>query len=160
MLTIIWQTYDFVKNDDKIVPRLYLMITVGTVYMSIPEAPVKEIMKDMMEMCRGVQHPIRGLFLRYYLSQGCRDYLPIGISDGPEGNLQDSIQFIITNFIEISKLWSDYKHQGHSREREKRMRERQELQILVGSNLVRLSQLKRIDKVVGFISFKMCVIWV
>jgi vacuolar protein sorting-associated protein 35 len=29
--------------------------------MSIPDAPVKEIMKDMMEMCRGVQHPIRSV---------------------------------------------------------------------------------------------------
>lgn len=29
------------------------------VYMSIEDAPVKEIMKDMMEMSRGVQHPIR-----------------------------------------------------------------------------------------------------
>jgi Vacuolar protein sorting-associated protein 35 len=27
--------------------------------MSIEDAPVKEIMKDMMEMSRGVQHPIR-----------------------------------------------------------------------------------------------------
>ena len=35
------------------------MITVGTVYMGIEDAPVKEIMKDMMEMSRGVQHPIR-----------------------------------------------------------------------------------------------------
>lgn len=127
-------------------PRLYLMITVGTVYMSIPDAPVKEIMKDMMEMCRGVQHPIRGLFLRYYLSQGARDYLPIGTSEGPGGNLQDSIQFVITNFIEMNKLWVRLQHQGHSREREKRTKERKELQILVGSNLVRLSQLEGIDK--------------
>lgn len=29
------------------------------VYMGIEDAPVKEIMKDMMEMSRGVQHPIR-----------------------------------------------------------------------------------------------------
>jgi vacuolar protein sorting-associated protein 35 len=29
--------------------------------MSIPDAPVKEIMKDMMEMARGVQHPIRSV---------------------------------------------------------------------------------------------------
>lgn len=122
------------------------MITVGTVYMSIPDAPVKEIMKDMMEMCRGVQHPIRGLFLRYYLSQGARDYLPIGTSDGPVGNLQDSIKFVITNFIEMNKLWVRLQHQGHSREREKRTKERKELQILVGSNLVRLSQLDGIDK--------------
>lgn len=114
--------------------------------MSIPDAPVKEIMKDMMEMCRGVQHPIRGLFLRYYLSQGARDYLPVGNSEGPVGNLQDSIQFVITNFIEMNKLWVRLQHQGHSREREKRTKERKELQILVGSNLVRLSQLEGIDK--------------
>lgn len=122
------------------------MITVGTAYMSVPEAPVKEIMKDMIEMCRGVQHPVRGLFLRYYLSQTGRDNLPIGSSEGPEGNLQDSIQFIVTNFIEMNKLWVRLQHQGHSREREKRTKERKELQILVGSNLVRLSQLEGIDK--------------
>lgn len=121
------------------------MVTVGTVYMSVPEAPVKEILKDMMEMCRGVQHPIRGLFLRYYLSGQSRDCLPIGDSDGPEGNLTDSIHFVITNFIEMNKLWVRLQHQGHSREREKRMKERQELQILIGSNLVRLSQLDGVD---------------
>jgi vacuolar protein sorting-associated protein 35 len=138
--------YELVQYAGNIVPRLYLMITVGTVYMSVPDAPVKEIMKDMMEMCRGVQHPIRGLFLRYYLSQGARDHLPTGTSEGPEGNLKDSIQFIITNFIEMNKLWVRLQHQGHSRERDKRTKERQELQILVGSNLVRLSQLEGIDK--------------
>jgi hypothetical protein len=58
------------------------MITVGTVYMSIPGAPVKEIMKDMMEMTRGVQHPTRGLFLRHYLSGMTRDHLPVGEDDG------------------------------------------------------------------------------
>jgi vacuolar protein sorting-associated protein 35 len=58
------------------------MISVGTVYMSIPEAPIQEIMKDMMEMTRGVQHPIRGLFLRHYLSGMTKDHLPIGDVDG------------------------------------------------------------------------------
>ena len=138
--------YELVQYTGNIVPRLYLMITVGTVYMSVPGAPVKEIMKDMMEMCRGVQHPIRGLFLRYYLSQGARDYLPVGNSDGIEGNLEDSVKFVITNFIEMNKLWVRLQHQGHSRQREKRIKERKELQILVGSNLVRLSQLEGIDK--------------
>jgi vacuolar protein sorting-associated protein 35 len=133
--------YELVQYAGNIVPRLYLMITVGTVYMAIEDAPVKEIMKDMMEMSRGVQHPIRGLFLRYYLSGQARDHLPTGSGDGPEGNLQDSISFILTNFVEMNKLWVRLQHQGHSREREQRTKERQELQLLVGSNLVRLSQL-------------------
>lgn len=74
--------YELVQYAGNIVPRLYLMITVGSVYMSIPEAPVKEIMKDMMEMSRGVLHPIRGLFLRHYLSGQTRDNLPIGDDPG------------------------------------------------------------------------------
>jgi vacuolar protein sorting-associated protein 35 len=133
--------YELVQYAGNIVPRLYLMITVGTVYMGIEDAPVKEIMKDMMEMSRGVQHPIRGLFLRYYLSGQARDYLPTSQGQGPEGNLQDSVNFVLTNFVEMNKLWVRLQHQGHSREREQRTKERQELQLLVGSNLVRLSQL-------------------
>ncbi|KAK1142998.1 retromer complex subunit Vps35 [Aspergillus melleus] len=133
--------YELVQYAGNIIPRLYLMVTVGTVYMSVEDAPVKEIMKDMMEMSRGVQHPIRGLFLRYYLSGQARDYLPTGSGDGPEGNMQDSINFVLTNFVEMNKLWVRLQHQGPSREREKRMQERRELELLVGSNVVRLSQL-------------------
>ncbi|KAK0721669.1 vacuolar protein sorting-associated protein 35 [Lasiosphaeria miniovina] len=133
--------YELVQYAGNIIPRLYLMMTVGTAYMSIEGAPVKELMKDMMDMSRGVQHPIRGLFLRYYLSGQARDFLPTGDSDGPEGNLQDSINFILTNFVEMNKLWVRLQHQGHSRERDQRTQERKELQLLVGSNIVRLSQL-------------------
>ncbi|CCH45022.1 Vacuolar protein sorting-associated protein [Wickerhamomyces ciferrii] len=125
--------YELVQYAGNIVPRLYLMITVGTVYMSIPDAPIKEIMKDMIEMCRGVQYPIRGLFLRYYLSQRTKSLL---------SENQDSIQFVITNFIEMNKLWVRLQHQGPSKDRLKRNKEREELKILVGSNLVRLSQLQ------------------
>lgn len=156
--------YELVQYAGNIVPRLYLMITVGSVYMSVPEAPVKEIMKDMMEMSRGVLHPIRGLFLRHYLSGQTRDHLPIGSDTGffcylcsvvtslltvphyrPSGNLQDSISFELTNFIEMNKLWVRLQHQGHSRDREKREAERKDLRILVGTNLVRLSQLDGVD---------------
>ena len=133
--------YELVQYCGTIVPRLYLMITVGSVYMSVPDAPVKEIMKDMTEMSRGVQHPTRGLFLRHYLSGTTRDHLPIGTDAGPAGNLSDSISFILANFVEMNKLWVRQQHLGHSREREKREMERRELRILVGTNLVRLSQL-------------------
>ncbi|KDN42178.1 vacuolar protein sorting-associated protein 35 [Tilletiaria anomala UBC 951] len=137
--------YELVQYCGNIVPRLYLMITVGSVYMSIPDAPIKEIMRDIMEMSRGVQHPTRGLFLRHYLSGATRDFLPVGVDQGPGGNLQDSIGFILTNFIEMNKLWVRLQHQGHSRDREKREMERKELRILVGTNLVRLSQLEGVD---------------
>jgi vacuolar protein sorting-associated protein 35 len=137
--------YELVQYAGNIIPRLYLMITVGTVYMSIPDAPVREILKDVLEMSRGVQHPIRGLFLRYYLIGQAKPYLPSGEGDGPEGNLQDSINFILTNFVEMNKLWVRLQHQGHSRERDQRTKERRELQLLVGNNLERLGELVDLD---------------
>jgi len=45
----------------------------------------------------------------------------------------------------MNKLWVRLQHQGHSRDREKREVERRELRILVGTNLVRLSQLDGVD---------------
>ena len=59
--------------------------------------------------------------------------------------MRDSITFILQNFGEMNKLWVRMQHQGHSRERERREKERLELRILVGTNLVRLSQLEAID---------------
>ncbi|EAU93279.2 vacuolar protein sorting-associated protein 35 [Coprinopsis cinerea okayama7 len=139
------ELYELVQYAGNIVPRLYLMITIGSVYMSVPDAQVKEVMKDMLEMSRGVLNPVRGLFLRHYLSGQTRDHLPVGNVPGPAGCLQDSIEFLLSNFIEMNKLWVRLQHQGHSRDREKREMERRELRILVGTNLVRLSQLDGVD---------------
>ena len=66
-------------------------------------------------------------------------------SETDTGTVRDSIDFIHLNFAEMNKLWVRMQHQGHSREREKREQERRELRILVGTNLVRLSQLECCD---------------
>jgi vacuolar protein sorting-associated protein 35 len=63
-------------------------------------------------------------------------------SASPHGSLADSVRFILNNFIEMNKLWVRLQFQGHfQRDRDKRETERQELRLLVGSNLVRLSQI-------------------
>lgn len=67
------------------------------------------------------------------------------LNDRPEGNIFESTSFILTNFTEMNKLWVRLQHQGLSRDREKREDERKELRILVGTNLVRLSQLEGVD---------------
>lgn len=61
------------------------------------------------------------------------------------GKVEDSVEFILLNFAEMNKLWVRMQHQGHSRDRERREKERLELRELVGTNLVRLSQLESID---------------
>jgi vacuolar protein sorting-associated protein 35 len=48
------------------------LITVGLVYIKTNEYSRRDILRDLVEMCRGVQHPLRGLFLRNYLLQCTR----------------------------------------------------------------------------------------
>ncbi|XP_013396942.1 vacuolar protein sorting-associated protein 35 [Lingula anatina] len=143
--------YELVQYAGNIVPRLYLLITVGVVYIKANELSRKDILKDLVEMCRGVQHPLRGLFLRNYLLQCTKNVLPdaeeeVAASGDPEsGTVKDSIDFIHLNFAEMNKLWVRMQHQGHTRDKDKREQERRELRILVGTNLVRLSQLECVD---------------
>jgi vacuolar protein sorting-associated protein 35 len=59
--------------------------------------------------------------------------------------LSATIQFILTNFAEMNKLWVRLQHIGHTRDKAKRESERKELATLVGTNLVRLSQLEGVD---------------
>ena len=147
--------YELVQYAGNIIPRLYLLVTVGLVYMKTTIGCRRDVLRDLVEMCRGVQHPLRGLFLRNYLLQSCRNVLPDveseevkGQADAKEehsGTVADSIDFILLNFAEMNKLWVRMQHQGHSSLRDRRERERQDLRLLVGTNLVRLSQLESVD---------------
>lgn len=135
--------YELVQHAGNVLPRLYLLLTVGSVYIVSKEAPAKDILKDLVEMCRGVQHPMRGLFLRNYLSQMTKSKLPDEGSEyeGVGGSIDDAVSFLLSNFAEMNKLWVRMQHQGPVRDRETRERERQELRILVGTNLMQLGKL-------------------
>ncbi|XP_022769204.1 vacuolar protein sorting-associated protein 35B-like isoform X4 [Durio zibethinus] len=139
--------YELVQHAGNILPRLYLLCTVGSVYIKSKEAPAKEVLKDLVEMCRGVQHPIRGLFLRSYLAQISRDKLPdIGSEyEGDADTVMDAVEFVLQNFTEMNKLWVQMQHQGPGRFREKQEKERSELRDLVGKNLHVLSQIEGVD---------------
>ncbi|XP_038723808.1 vacuolar protein sorting-associated protein 35A-like isoform X2 [Tripterygium wilfordii] len=141
------ELYELVQHAGNILPRLYLLCTVGSVYIKLNEAPSKDVLKDLVEMCRGIQHPLRGLFLRSYLSQVSRDKLPdIGSEyEGDADTLTDAVEFVLQNFTEMNKLWVRMQHQGSAREKEKREKERNELRDLVGKNLHVLSQLDGVD---------------
>eukprot|EP01091_Cochliopodium_minus_P020388 TRINITY_DN8892_c0_g1_i1.p1 TRINITY_DN8892_c0_g1~~TRINITY_DN8892_c0_g1_i1.p1 ORF type:complete len:782 (-),score=256.05 TRINITY_DN8892_c0_g1_i1:69-2414(-) len=138
------ELYELVQYAGNILPRLYLLCTVGAVYIKSKEAPAKDVLKDLVEMCKGVQHPTRGLFLRAYLSDMTKDKLPDKESEysGEKGgDINDCIEFILINFVEMNKLWVRMQHQGSTRNKPKRERERRELAPLIGKNLSRLSSL-------------------
>merc|ERR1719326_1207330 len=102
------ELYESVRHAGNILPRLYLLVTVGASYIKSREAPAKEILKDMHELCKGVQHPMRGLFLRYYLSQMVKDKLPdtgTEFEQAGGGDIFDAFEFVLNNFMESNRLW-------------------------------------------------------
>jgi vacuolar protein sorting-associated protein 35 len=68
--------YESVQQATELLPRLYLLITAGSVFIESQETSAKEILKDLVEMAKGIQHPMRGLFLRYFLLKKLKDRLP------------------------------------------------------------------------------------
>ena len=141
------EMYELVQHAGNILPRLYLLITVGSVYVKSKEGAAKDVLKDLVEMTKGVQQPIHGLFLRAYLSQCSKTLLPDTGSEyeGQGGDVRDAVDFVLQNFTEMNKLWVRMQHGGPQRDRERRERERRELRDLVGKNLLVLTQLEGMD---------------
>ena len=146
------ELYQKVQHAGNVVPRLYLLCTVGACAIAFnsedgEKLPVFLMMKDMEDMCKGVQHPIRGLFLRAYLVQTCRGLLSSSVRD--DVNAMPKIRFLLENFIEMNKLWVRMKRQGGAKglpaqnmEASAIEKERAQLADLVGKNLTQLSQLE------------------
>lgn len=143
--TRIVDLYERVQHTISILPRLYLLITVGSVYIQTKEIPAKDILKDLIEMVKGVQHPLRGLFLRYSLNKVCKDKLPDKGSDYGDADVGDSIDFLIMNLSEMNRLWIRMQHTGSVKDKTKREKERNDLRVTVGENIVRLSSLQGVN---------------
>ena len=140
----IGETFEKVQHVQSILPRLYLLVSVGSVYINTGEVTAKDMLKDLMEMVKGVQHPIRGLFLRYYLNKMSKDKLPDVHTDQTRGTVDDSIEFLLNNFSEMCRLWVRMQHTGGIKDKTKREKERNDLKVTVGENIVRLSSLEGI----------------
>ncbi|ORC89386.1 vacuolar protein sorting-associated protein 35 [Trypanosoma theileri] len=162
------EMYEVVQHAGSILPRLYLLITVGSVYIKSGEEPAIEILRDLVEMCKGVQHPTRGLFLRHFLLTMMKNKLPGDVNrtvpssvEGDGGTVEDTAELILQNFREMNWLWIRMEAKGPMTAEQKQQqqryhqpatvvqrkhRERKELCVLVGMNIVRLSQLEGVDR--------------
>lgn len=135
--------YESVQHAGSVIPRLYLLITVGAAYVKTKEAPVKLILADLLDMVKGVQQPTRGLFLRYYLMKMMKDILPDKDTEyeGEGGDTSDAIGFILQNMSEMNRLWVRLQYLSSNKDKDQREIERNELRVTVGENIIRLSNL-------------------
>lgn len=117
------EAYEIVQYEGNCLPRLYLLVTVGMVSgcSDLPSTSIQihiksiyfasnsrrmvatddcdEILSDLEDMVKQVQHPVRGLFLRYFLLQMVKDKLR------KLSTTQAAVRFLLQSFKEMVILW-------------------------------------------------------
>ena len=135
--------YDVVQEAKYLIPRLYLMISAGSLVIENEPKSCEEIINDLLGMIKGVQSPIRGLFTRYFFLKRIKDKLPDKgnkyLEEG--GKFEDTLKVLIQNFEEMNRLWIRISSEVSEHEKNLREKERVELKILVGESINRLSSL-------------------
>ena len=69
--------YDSVQQSQYLIPRLYLMVITGSIYLELYPLNYREIIYDLKNMAKCVQMPLRAFWLRYFLFMNIKDKLPI-----------------------------------------------------------------------------------
>lgn len=136
------QVYELVQHEGNALPRLYLLVTVGSVYVCADGGKAQEILDDLTSMLCAVQHPVRGLFLRYYFLQVVKDSLPLL-------GAREAVRYLLLNLRESISLWARLRLQpasvpsrGQGPEEGWQLdRGRHVLRLLVGAHLMRLARL-------------------
>ena len=140
---------DSVQYCRAIVPRLYLLVAVSSCLpdpQTLPEtspsepAVVGAAAWDALKLLRGVQHPLRGLFLRYWFVKAFKSTFE-DMGEGP--HVSTAIDLLLTNLKEANLLW--IRVNSLVSEKQKRREARKELALTVGENLFRLAALEGLD---------------
>ena len=139
--------YDDVQQAQHVIPRLYLTITVGSIYIERAPRSTRTIIYDMLGLVKAVQNPIKGLFLRNYLLKMIKDKLPdkdnAYLKEG--ASFEDSLKFITENMEEMNRLWIRLSAGCSGGEKMMREKERDELKILIGESMNKLSSLENLN---------------
>ena len=100
--------YESIQQCQYLIPRLYLMILSGSIYLELRPNDYREILYDLLNAVKCVQNPLRAFWLRYFLYKEIKDKLPIKNGDyiNNKEYLYDymniSINFSMENLIEMN----------------------------------------------------------
>ena len=117
--------YDSVQQCVSALPRAYLMIIIGSLILENDSVDKKEILEDLLEACNTIKHPIRGLFLRYFLLKILNNYF-------------NDIDFLMINFKEMNKLWIKIKKIKNISEKGIKVY-RNDLKVLIGEQITKFA---------------------
>ncbi|KAH0474894.1 MAG: uncharacterized protein KVP18_003933 [Porospora cf. gigantea A] len=130
------ELYEVVQHAGNVLPRLYMLATVA----SLPEEASPDLLCDIIEMLKGVQHPMRGIFLRYYFFQCIRDKGAVACDESSA-----FIAAYTRNAKDAATLWVRLRFQGASASDAKLMADWEAATPLVLVHVVYLCELELAD---------------
>ena len=126
--------FEAVQQCITVLPRLYLMIIVGNIYLENFPEEKKSIFDEILKMMNGAQSPLRGFMVRYYFLKTF------------EKNFKnsDDIDVLLNNLKEMNKLWIRIGHFKYYLGSDG-IKARNELKEMIGENVVKLSNINELD---------------
>ena len=146
--------YDTVQQCENIIPRLFLLICVASAYIETGQTNATDIIFDLFNLIKGVQNPLRGLFCRYFFLKMIKDRLPDKGNEyeKPGASPDDTVKFILNNLEEMNGLWIRITNNNSilgidedNTDVISSLKEREQLKILIGENITRLSSLNCVN---------------
>ena len=99
--------YESVQQCQYLIPRIYLMIISGSVYLGLYPIKYREIVYDLLNVVKCIQNPLRGFWIRYFLFKSLKNILPIKIGEYISNEeyfflyRNISLSFLMTNLEEL-----------------------------------------------------------
>ena len=174
-----YQLYVFVQRTTIVIPRLYLMALAASIWLehlnnarkflhSNPDTAPAELLKigmpttmddirelktnivlDLHEFCRGVQNPLRHLFLRHYIVEVLRPHLDFDLSEPyvVVADVDITLDFLLRNYIEMNRFWvrTQYDPARTRKEADRRDKRRIYLSEMISTGFKEIAKLCTID---------------
>ena len=118
------ELYSSVQQCITALPRVYLMIIVGSIILENNLVDKKELIEDLLEACNTIKYPIQGLFLRYFMLKLLNKYFDFDL--------------LMNNFMEMNKLWINIKKLKNIPNK-KIKQYKNDLKVIIGENMTNLS---------------------
>ena len=143
-----WDIYESVQQCRYVIPRLYLVIISGAIYIENSPEKCKEIMDDLLDLVKEAQSPLRTIFVRYFLTKVMKGRLPDGknkFTKEGECTIKDTISFFIKNLEEMNRSWIRMTLNASEDERPVLEKERFDIKILISDTIDTISKLEGIN---------------
>ena len=126
--------FEAVQQCVTVLPRLYLMIIVGYIYVEQFPDEKKSIFDEILKMLNSAQSPVRGFMVRYY-------FLKIFEKNF---NSMDDIDVLLNNLKEMNKLWIRIGHMKYYLGSDG-FKARNEIKEMIRDNILKLVNIKDMD---------------